>query len=144
MTAKTKAVLLVQAQAIRDERAGAANTATRVGQHLVDMLDSEQGDQSSTIAAGSITLSPGVSFLTADTEGAAAADDLDTIGGANLRPGHVVVVRSAANGRVPTVRSAVGNMELVGAVNFALANVNHRIALMWTGVRWMELWRVTF
>lgn len=144
MTAKTKAVLLVQAQAIRNERVGGANTATRVGGQLVDMLDSEQGDQFQQIAAGSITLLPGVCFLYADTEAAAAADDLDTIVGTNLRPGHVVVVRSDNNGRVPTVRSGVGNIELVGAVNFPLADINHRLGLMWTEKRWMELWRTTF
>ncbi len=72
-------------------------------------LEGAQAPQSKTIASGSI--SPTAAYVIVDTEGSAAADDLDVISpvlsaSENLHDGMVVYLKSADSGRVVTVKNS--------------------------------------
>ncbi len=95
------------------------------------------------IASGVIALTTTSPDVQIDNEAAAASDDLDTITPhADMGPGSVVVLRSTNSSRDPTIKHATGNILLVGGLDFTmLGATNNRIGLMWSGVRWHELWR---
>jgi hypothetical protein len=95
------------------------------------------------IAAGVIALTATSPDVQIDNEAAAASDNLDTITAhADMGPGSVVVLRSTSSSRDPTIKHATGNILLTGGADFTmLGATNNRIGLMWSGVRWHELWR---
>lgn len=99
---------------------------------------------SKTIASGVITITSG--YLVVDTEGAAAADDLDTItigvmaDGVAIGEGSIIVLRGASAARVVTVKTATGNIRLLGG-DYAMTSLLSRIALMYDGTNWVELAR---
>ena len=91
-----------------------------------------------TIASGAITVTR--HFHRVDTEGAAAADDLDTINGGVA--GMLLVLQCQANARVVTVRDNAGNIQLAGSANCVLNNVYDKLMLIYTpGNRWEEISR---
>jgi hypothetical protein len=100
-----------------------------------------------TIAAGVITLpANGSSWMTVDTEGAAATDDLDNISGG--AKGDIIILQAANGGsRAVNVRNwnvSGGNITLANSAAFNLNQFNSRLCLFnYTGSYWTELWRVT-
>ena len=96
-----------------------------------------------TIASGVITITSG--YLTVDTEGAAASDDLDTItigvmsDGVAIGEGSVIILQSVSAARVITVRDTVGNIRLQG--NFTFASTDDRLTLLYNGSAWVEIAR---
>ena len=70
-----------------------------------------------TISNGTLTLN-GAGYYAADTEGAAASDNLDSIGG--LVNGDIAEVVLTVASRVITVRHAVGNIRLANGQPFTL------------------------
>lgn len=99
------------------------------------------GGASATIATGVVTYAA-ASFLTVDTEGAAATDNLDTIsasGGATLQAGAILVLKAADSARTVSVTEA-GNIKLSSAP-FALDNVEDTLTLIYDGSAWLEIAR---
>ena len=96
--------------------------------------------QSATIASGAVTLSgPWVRLLTADTQAAAASDDLDTISGGTA--GQVVTVRAADDARTVVVTGA-GNLDVSATDGSAtLNNAGDTITLIHNGTNWLETGR---
>ena len=93
---------------------------------------------SAMISAGAVTLPDGITSLTIDTEGASATDDLETITpGANIRPGHVVVLKSQSSARDITVKHGLGNVRLTASADAILSTTTSRIALQWDGI-WLN------
>lgn len=80
--------------------------------------------QDNTIAAGVIT--PTLSFISLDTEGMAASDDLDTI--TDLIRGTFYYIKSESNSRDPTIKDGTGNLDLAG--DFTLTNTRDTISLI--------------
>jgi parallel beta-helix repeat protein len=97
------------------------------------------------VIAGGVVLgglSPGM--YTLGTEGGAGTDDLDTITPATNTPrGHTIVLSDNSSAQDVTVKHNTGNIILVGAADFAMATTSAKIALMWSGTKWQELWRAT-
>lgn len=91
------------------------------------------------IASGVITIPPGVTVVTVDTEGAAAADDLDTIEGGVT--GQIIVVHSTVSfTRVVTLKDTTGNLRLAG--DMVLNSVLDNVTLYLQGSNtWVELSR---
>lgn len=105
-----------------------------------------------TVVNGAIQLLSLVHDIILDTEGGAGTDNLDSITWAAdvaMPLGFVIVLHDVSGVRDVTVRdfTAVGappsNIHTVSATSFAIATTNHRIALMWSGTYWQELWRST-
>lgn len=95
-----------------------------------------------TIATGAFSVGLSSYDCPTATEGAAASDDLDTMTPVtNLPIGHIVVLRDNSSSNDVTVKHGTGNIQLAGAADFAMADSSHRIALMWSGTFWQELWR---
>lgn len=91
-----------------------------------------------TIAAGVIT--PEKGFIKIDTEGNAAADDLDTITpGANVGEGSILVCRAENVARVVTLKDGSGNLLLQG--DCALDATDKTITLIYDGTNWREIAR---
>ncbi len=91
-----------------------------------------------TIASGVVTATHSRHRI--DTQGAAAADDLDTING-SPKDGQLLILSSANNGRDVTVRSGVGNIQL--ASNLTLSHMYDTLTLIWSNsdAKWLELSR---
>jgi hypothetical protein len=90
-----------------------------------------------TIATGVILYAS--SYMEVDTEAAAAADNLDTITAGIAVAGTLLIIKSTANARVPTLTDGTGNLRLAGV--FALDNTQDRITLLYDGTNWVELAR---
>lgn len=88
-----------------------------------------------TISGGAVTVTQG--FHTIDTESDAATDDLDTINGAQA--GQLLVLKSAADARDPTLKDGTGNLRLAG--DFTLTTTDDSITLIYDGTNWCELSR---
>ena len=88
-----------------------------------------------TIASGAVTVTQG--FHTIDTESDAATDDLDTINGGLT--GDVIVLKSAADARDPTLKDGTGNLALAG--DFTLSDTDDTIMLIYDGTSWCEISR---
>ena len=100
------------------------------------------GNTSSLAISGgvlSLLVSSTVMNVAVDTEGAAAADDLDTITPVNPCTGQLIVLRSNSASRPVTVKDATGNMQLAG--DFVLTNTRDRLTLVWNGTAWDEVSR---
>jgi len=94
-----------------------------------------------TIASGVLAIDP-ASMIVADTEAAAASDDLDTISAiptATLTAGQILVLRAANSARTVSVTEA-GNIKLSSAP-FALDNAEDTLTLIYDGTNWLEISR---
>lgn len=97
-----------------------------------------------SIASGVITITTG--YLEVDTEGAAAADDLDTItigvmaSGVAIGEGSIIVLQSANASRVVTVKNGTGNITLNHG-DCALSATSQRLVLLYSGSAWVEVAR---
>jgi len=99
-----------------------------------DMLTLETGPNL-TIAGGVITVTH--SFHRVDTEGAAAADDLDTIyGGVN---GSLLILGQVAAAQDVTLTNNTDNLRLAG--DFTLDTISSKIMLVKSGANWHEISR---
>ncbi len=96
-----------------------------------------------TLASGAITITNG--YLSVDTEGAAATDDLDTItigvmaDGVAIGEGSIIVLQIADNTRTVTAKTAIGNLVLRG--DFVFTDTSARLTLLYDGTDWVELSR---
>lgn len=96
------------------------------------------GNDTLTLSAGAVTVTRSMHPI--DTEGAAGADDLDTISGASA--GHVITIRGAAPPtRIVTVKHNTGNIQLQNGLDYELATLNDEIVLRYNGTVWYELTR---
>lgn len=95
--------------------------------------------KSVTIATGAITVSE--SQYTVDTEGAAAADDLDTITTSTATgTGSILILTPANVSHVVTAKDSTGNLRLAGG-DFALDSVKKSLTLLYNGSNWVEVAR---
>jgi len=87
-----------------------------------------------TIASGVITVAPvnGYGHYKVATQGAAAADDLDTISGGT--DGDVIILEMATAGQVPTLKNGTGNILL--SEDVALDTLTTVIMLRLDGTNW--------
>lgn len=92
-------------------------------------------DTTLTIASGSVTAGRARHLI--DTEGAAAADDLDTINGGS--EGDILVLRSVSAARVPTLRHGTGNLRLFGSADNAMRSPTIPAILEHDGTNWNQL-----
>jgi hypothetical protein len=95
-----------------------------------------------TIASGSVT--PTTASFRIDTEGEAAADDLDVISQTNLPAGSIIILRSEDASRVVTLRhqqGGTGQLYLIDAANLALASPTMRVVFQNHGSQWTEIGR---
>lgn len=97
-----------------------------------------------TISSGAFSIGLSSVSVVMNTEGGAATDDLDTLTPTtNLPIGHIVILRDNSSSNDVTVKHNTGNIILVGGVDFAMLTSAYKIALMWSGTKWQELWRAT-
>jgi hypothetical protein len=92
--------------------------------------------ESRSIAAGVITA--GKSYVSVDTEGGAATDDLETVNGG--AEGDVLMLKAAHDARTVVCKHGTGNLKLSGA-DFSLDGVQDRLTLLHDGTNWVELAR---
>lgn len=90
-------------------------------------------------------ITPGKALIVVDTENDTAADDLNRIVPSTIGE-RVIILRSAADGRVVTVKhnqSGTGKILLTNNTDAVLADTSYCIALLWdaTAAAWKELWR---
>lgn len=90
-----------------------------------------------TIASGIVTVTR--SSHAVDTEGAAAADDLDTLTATGLTDGFVLILRAANVAHVVTLKDGTGNLLLNG--DCALSSTDATITLYYDGTNWREMAR---
>lgn len=86
------------------------------------------------IASGSIT--PTHSFHLVDTEGAGAADDLDTIVGTNALPGNPLVLMQVDDARDVTAKNGTGNLTNESSGDLGLVNTTRMLVCHWNGTKW--------
>jgi hypothetical protein len=77
---------------------------------LKENIELETADEL-TIDTGAVTIAK--SYHTVDTEGDAASDDLENIGGGS--EGRILILRAADNARMVVLKDSVGNLILGGA-----------------------------
>lgn len=106
-------------------------------------LEGAQAPQSKTIASGSI--SPTAAYVIVDTEGSAAADDLDVISpvlsaSENLHDGMIVYLKAADSGRVVTVKNS-GSANGINTYdgNDYVLSAKHWLKLQLRSGKWYEV-----
>src|SRR5262245_4981847 len=95
-----------------------------------------------TIASGVVT--PAVSFVVLDTEGAAATDDLTNIAQTNMPDGSMLVlmlVTSARTVRLMHAAGGVGQLALNDVANYTLRDTSQRVTFLRSGTQWLEVSR---
>ena len=92
-----------------------------------------------TIASGVITADKSHHLI--DTENDDPTDDLDTINGASLVDGYILVLRPANSGRTVVVKDGTGNIFLAGSADFSMDTTRDTILLLYSGSSWLELSR---
>lgn len=108
--------------------------------HSEDTLDGVREFQQVNLGASSeVTISGGEidlarDTLRVDTEGNAAADDLDTINGG--QEGMLTFLRAENIARIVTVRHGAGNIQLPGGLDFALDDAAKLLPLFFNGTNW--------
>lgn len=85
-----------------------------------------------TIDTGEITRTQ--AYHTVDTEGDAAADNLDTINGGAT--GDMLVLQAAHDARTPTIKHNVDNIWMTGGGDIALNDINDIAILFYNGTMW--------
>lgn len=108
-------------------------------------VTAEPGTGSAYVIAGGVVVllstSPDVQL---ETEGLASSDLLDTLTPhADMGPGTVVILKSTNSTRDVTVKHNTGNIRMVSGIDYTLATTTARLAVMWSGSYWRELWRET-
>jgi hypothetical protein len=103
---------------------GAVTTDLTVNQDIKGQGFYNLNDTSATIAGGVITA--GSSFMTVDTQGGGATDDLDTINGGT--DGDILILQAADSSRTVVVKDGTGNLNLTS--DFSLDHVNDKIMLI--------------
>jgi hypothetical protein len=86
-----------------------------------------------TISSGAV--SPTKTHVTVDTEGAAAADDLDTIN--NGAAGRLLWVRCVNAGRVVTIKHGTGNVTTATGADMVLNSTTLYCVLIYSGTGWV-------
>ena len=106
-------------------------------------LEGAQAPQSKTITDGSI--SPTAAYVIVDTEGSAAADDLDVINpvlsaSENLHDGMILYLKAADSGRVVTVKnsSSANGINTYDGNDYALSTT-HWLKLQLRSGKWYEV-----
>lgn len=106
-------------------------------------LEGAQAPQSRTISNGSI--SPTAAYVIVDTEGGAAADDLDVISpvlsaSENLHDGMVIYLKAADSGRVVTVKnsSSANGINTYDGNDYVLSTT-HWLKLQLRSGKWYEV-----
>ena len=97
------------------------------------------GHSSIDISGGGITADG--SFITLDTDGGAATDELDTITG--FYEGKVIVLKSTDAARVITVKHVTGNIALKGSEDCILASSYDSLTLIYYSGWWQEISRTS-
>ena len=92
--------------------------------------------QTVDIASGVITIdNPIRRLIKADTEGAAASDDLDTISGGYT--GQVISIYSTNSGRDIVCKDGTGNLKLAGDIT--LSHPDDRLVIEYDGTNWYQV-----
>jgi hypothetical protein len=110
-------------------------------------FDAMQSTGTLTIAAGVLTLptiNPNVAVIlaTADTEAAAASDDLDSISIPDTGAGTVLILKSATATRNVAVQHSAGALRLAGNLDCTLDLSTDRLLLQYHGAgEWVEVTR---
>lgn len=95
------------------------------------------GTNSTTVAGGIISVTK--SQYAVDTEGAAAADDLDTItAGSGIGAGSLLLLTAANVAHVVTVKDSTGNVKLAGG-DVALNSAKRSLLLSYDGTNWIQV-----
>jgi hypothetical protein len=94
---------------------------------------------SSTIGISGGVILPVKNWYTVDTEGSAAADDLDTITATSLTDGFVLVLRQYNSARVVTIKHNTGNISCPGGMDIVFTDTTQVVVLIWdtTLSRWL-------
>ena len=107
-------------------------------------LEGAQDPQSKTIASGSI--SPTAAYIIVDTEGGAAADDLDAINpvlsaSENLHTGMLVNLKAADSGRVVTVKnsSSANGINTYDGNDYVLSTTHWLKLQLKADLKWYEV-----
>lgn len=88
-------------------------------------------DNSPTIAGGVITATG--SWLTIETEGGAASDDLDTIACDTTTPGQLLFISPLQDDHTVVVKHGTGNIHLTGSVDFTMDSLRKGLMLIRRG-----------
>lgn len=118
---------------------GPVRTGQRAFYDAVRQMPGARAIAELTIATGAVTATQGVHSI--DTEADGATDDLTNILQTNLPEGSLLMIQSADNGRVPTVKHAAGGdgqILLANSADFALAHTSMRLLLRRGGTTWIE------
>lgn len=96
-----------------------------------------------TIASGVVSrVGRSTTLITVDTEGSASSDDLVTIAGGNVLPGHVLCVSIVNSARIVTVKDAGGNIRLAGGADWVPTDNTDVLTLVWrSSGYWSEVSR---
>jgi hypothetical protein len=108
-----------------------AGTVTATGSIVNGKLN--LGRTSAVIAAGVITAT--ASYMTVDTQAAAATDDLDTINGGTL--GDIIILRTLNEGRDVTIKDGTGNINCEG--DRILSSTADTWVGIFAGAAWTEI-----
>lgn len=98
-----------------------------------------------TIASGVVSAT--LLHHTVDTQGAASADDLDTINlgavaeGIALGAGSLLLLTPADITHVVTVKHGTGNIKLIGSTDYAMSDAASALLLRYDGTNWLEIAR---
>ncbi|MBX4215920.1 hypothetical protein KW797_03150 [Candidatus Parcubacteria bacterium] len=94
------------------------------------------------IAGGIVTIGINFSYLSIDTEGGAASDDLDTIAGGN--EGDVLFVEAADSARTIVLKDGAGNIACAGGADISLGHADDLAMLLFDGTKWKaSLWDIS-
>jgi hypothetical protein len=120
---------------VLDESGGFSSAFIRMINEIVNDRRIAAGpSQPLTIDTGEIDPDPRFSFMTVDTEAAAASDNLDTINSGNA--GDVIYLRSASASRIVTLRHGVGNIKVSNLGDLALDS-EYVTAAIFDGTNWV-------
>lgn len=104
---------------------------------VLDNIGLPSANRAVTIAAGAVAVGSYDGPVQVDTEGAASADDLETITGGRI--GQVLVLRNTSSARAVTVKSNTASIRLYS--DCLLDSVTKTLSVMWTGSVWAEVGR---
>jgi hypothetical protein len=121
MNAVQTAITAIETELGADVAGSVADLLTRLSMSIAPTgLLNLKASTVLTIAAGSIT--PTQNWHTVDTEGAAASDNLDTIGAGS--DGQIIFMRTVSAARDVVIRHGVGNIVCPGLSNITLGETS--------------------